>query len=113
MILEGNYYYLFIMGYIMMIISIGYSFKHKKNKKKAVAKKRRKIIMNEMVNYYLNKYVLVTTMEVNHVGTILEVKDNWINLIQDKYGKDEAKTVLINLEYVTSIEELKEKKKKN
>lgn len=102
-------FYPFILLLIILLIN------RKKNISAVVRmnRKRRKagkIIMSEIVKSYIGKECIIYSIEsslgaIN--GIITDVQENWI-VLEDRAGKGEKQ--LLNLEYVTRIQEYPTKK---
>lgn len=105
----NNYYGLI---FILVIIFIVY-LKNKKNAliKKIIKNKKKyreeKLAMNEIIKNFIDKRCIVCTFDNQIVGTITDIKDNWVVLLKQGGTKD-----AINIDYITWIREYPKKIKK-
>ena len=72
--------------------------------KKKKIEKRGRIIMFELIEKYVGKECLIYTMNTQVRGTIVGVKEGWLEV---NTGKD---TDIINLDYIIRIREYPKKK---
>ena len=108
----NQYFYLyFIVFFLLFIVPM---MRRKKRRRIRNAKKRRtergkRTMSIELIKKFIGKKCIIHGESdlSAPTGVILTVEENWIEI-----EKPDGKTQLLNLDYVTQIEEYPEKKKK-
>lgn len=82
--------------------------KRRKNRRRMLWNKERKAVMNELIENMIGKRCeIIGDVSTGCIGTILSVKDNWIEVADDKGRKK-----LINTYYISTIRNIRKKKNK-
>ncbi len=98
------YLYLIVFWLLIIIPAINRRKRRRRHRRKKV-----NIMTNTQVSAFIGKKVAIYGDNVNEYGcTIASVEENWMQL-----ELKNSKLKLVNLDYVYSIEEIVEKKKKN
>lgn len=106
--------YIYLYCIVFFLLFIVPMMRRKKHRRISIARKRRiergkRTMSIELIKKFIGKKCIIHCgSELSApTGVILTVEENWIEV-----GKPDGKTQLLNLDYVTQIEEYPEKKKK-
>ncbi len=101
--------YTWLALFIVIFLIILPQKKRRKNRRKILSRQERAMKMNELIEAMIGKHVEISgDLYLGGAGTILSAKDGWI-----EFQADNGKRSLMNTLYISKIQEIPEKKKKD